>query len=186
MGLRDELIAAALAPLQQQLREQAQQLAQVPSQVQLAHDNAVSTAATDATTKDKQVVQQAATDASTKAGTAKSDAVQVAQQAANTAQQAAAMAAATPSRLRAKRIPLPSLAGGLAGSVQVAWDTPFPSINYTLAGCEVVGTSLLRITGVTAFTKEGCTVNFLNTSVASLLGASVATLHISAFHDPLT
>jgi hypothetical protein len=125
---------------------------------------------------------QVATD---KANQAKLDAATDATNKANAVMQAATQAAAaTPSRLRAKRIAVPAMAAGASQVVQVVWDTPFPSANYTVPCPGVAGTTLLSLPTVSNITKEGCTITVKNAGLLTL-AANTATLHVQATHDPI-
>ncbi len=134
----------------------------------------------------KPVADMAAEDASTKSEVAKNDAataVASASQATAKAAQAMQAAAATPSRIRTKRVAVPAVAVGASQVVQVVWDTPFPSVNYTVPRPGVVGSASVDVQ-VTNKTVAGCTVSIKNTGIGALL-ASAATLEILAIHDPL-
>lgn len=138
-----------------------------------------------AATAKAEAIAAAAADASTKASAAKQEAQQTAAQDATTKTNAvASIAAATPSRIRAKRVPVPALAIGAAQAVAVAWDTPFPSTAYTVPTPGVEGPVLLGLPVVSNRTATGCTVTLKNTGVVAL-AAGAATLHVLAIHDPL-
>lgn len=136
----------------------------------------------------KPAADVAAQDATGKANAAKDDAtsaVKDATAAVKTAQAAMTAAAATPSRIRTKRLPLSSLAVGKEQQLQVTWDTPFPTANYTVPTPGVVGATLLSLPIISNLTKEGCTITVKNAGLLAL-AANACTLHILAIHDPLT
>lgn len=95
----------------------------------------------------------------------------------------AAGADLTNPKIRTKRMATPAALIGATMTISVVWDIPFADANYTFTGVNLIGPSFLGLRpNVTAFTKDGCTVQVQNTLGLALVAAAGG-LHISAIHD---